>query len=89
MSIKAHQGQWYADRATRDTFCVINVDEMDGIIDVRDSYGDIDEFDFDEWASMDLEVCIAPTGWVIWSDDGEEEDTHPAEVGTPSDVGRR
>jgi hypothetical protein len=27
---------------------------------VRDDYGDIDEFDLDEWAGMDVEVCPAP-----------------------------
>ncbi|HEX7013321.1 MAG TPA: DUF6763 family protein [Steroidobacteraceae bacterium] len=62
-SIKAREGQWYADRMSHEMFCVISVDEADGWIDVRDRYGDIDEFALDEWEAMDLEVCAAPPEW--------------------------
>jgi hypothetical protein len=62
-SMKAREGQWYADRGTHDVFCVIAIDESDGLIDVRDRYGDIDEFDLDEWDAMDLELCAAPEEW--------------------------
>ncbi|MGH8189527.1 MAG: DUF6763 family protein [Steroidobacteraceae bacterium] len=61
--MKAFEGQWYADRSSNDVFCVIAVDDSDGWIDVRDLYGDIDEFDFDEWESMDLELCATPEEW--------------------------
>ena len=53
---KAREGQWYVDRAHHEFFLVIAIDESDGLIDVRDRYGDIDEFDLDEWDAMDL-VC--------------------------------
>ncbi|MGH8175931.1 MAG: DUF6763 family protein [Steroidobacter sp.] len=71
---KAREGQWYSDHATHDTFCVIGVDEEDGLIGVRDDHGDVDEFDFDEWELMDLHVCAAPNDWTLASDgaDGEE-----------------
>lgn len=62
-NLRAREGQWYADRATHDVFCVIAVDEDDGYVDVRDSYGDIDEFDLEEWRAMDLELCSAPKDW--------------------------
>jgi hypothetical protein len=65
--IKACEGQWYVDRAHHEFFLVIAIDESDGFIDVRDRYGDIDEFDFDEWDAMDLVLCSAPTEW--WQDD--------------------
>jgi hypothetical protein len=61
--IKAREGQWYVDRANHEFFLVIGIDESDGFIDVRDRYGDIDEFDLDEWDAMDLVVCSAPTEW--------------------------
>jgi hypothetical protein len=60
--VKAIEGQWYTDRATNDSFCVIAVDDSDGFIDVRDSYGDIDELDLAEWEAMDLVPCGAPAG---------------------------
>ena len=65
--IKAREGQWYADRANHEFFLVIAIDESDGLIDVRDRYGDIDEFDLDEWDAMDLALCSAPTEW--WQDE--------------------
>jgi hypothetical protein len=37
------------------------------VIDVRDRYGDIDEFDLDEWDAMNLVLCSAPTEW--WQED--------------------
>jgi hypothetical protein len=69
--IKAREGQWYVDRAHHEFFLVIAIDESDGLIDVRDRYGDIDEFDLDEWDAMDLMLCSAPTEW--GQDDTEEQ----------------
>lgn len=60
INAKAQEGQWYLQRWSRETFCVIGVDEDFRVIDVRDENGDIDEFAFDEWETMDLEVCDAP-----------------------------
>jgi hypothetical protein len=75
-SIKACEGQWYVDRAHHEFFLVIAIDESDGLIDVRDRYGDIDEFDLDEWEAMDLVICSAPATWdadeVAEDEDSEE-----------------
>jgi hypothetical protein len=70
--IKAREGQWYADRVHHEFFLVIAIDESDGLIDVRDRYGDIDEFDLDEWDAMDLVLCTAP-GHEDGDGDGEDE----------------
>jgi hypothetical protein len=71
--MKAREGQWYADRSSHDVFCVIAIDEFEGLIDVRDRYGDIDEFDLGEWERMDLQLCAAPEGWDFGLDDGPDE----------------
>jgi hypothetical protein len=60
--LKAQEGRWYLQRWSRETFCVIGVDEDFRVIDVRDANGDVDEFAFDEWEAMDLELCVAPPG---------------------------
>jgi Family of unknown function (DUF6763) len=73
-SIKAREGQWYADQAHHEFFLVIAIDESDGLIDVRDRYGDIDEFDLDEWDAMGLVLCPAPDE-TIGEWDSEDEDT--------------
>lgn len=62
-NIQAHEGRWYADCRSRETFCVIYVDQAHGVIDVRDYDGNVDELDFDEWESLDLELCTAPDVW--------------------------
>jgi hypothetical protein len=74
--IKACEGQWYTDRAHHDFFLVIAIDESDGLIDVRDRYGDIDEFDLDEWDAMDLVLCGAPAEWDPFAEDDEDSDAH-------------
>jgi hypothetical protein len=71
--IEARAGQWYADRTNHEFFLVIAVDESDGLIDVRDRWGDIDEFDFDEWESMHLVLCSAPAEWDGELDNDAEE----------------
>ena len=80
--IKACEGQWYADRANHEFFLVIAVDETDGLIDVRDRYGDIDEFDLDEWDAMDLVLCVAPDNDADrpsedWEDEEDEDEERP------------
>ena len=71
--IKAREGQWYVDQANHEFFLVIAIDHSDGFIDVRDRYGDIDEFDLDEWDAMDLVLCSAPTEW-------QDEESAPGEL---------
>lgn len=73
-NVKAREGQWYLHRVSRESFCVIYVDEAHRVIDVRDDSGDVDEFDFEEWATMDLELCVPPSGWMALEDEDEEED---------------
>ena len=56
-------GDWYLDRAKHDFLCVIGVHKDEGVVDIRDEYGDVDEIDFDEWESMDLVLCSSPVEW--------------------------
>lgn len=70
-SVKALEGQWYLDRLSQDKFCVIAVDDNEGLIDIRDRYGDVDEFDLEEWQAMDLEPCSAPPQWQRLKREGE------------------
>jgi hypothetical protein len=69
-------GQWYADRISHEFFLVIGFDESDGLVDVRDRYGDIDEFDLDEWDSMNLVLCAAPAAWQQGVEDADDADEH-------------
>lgn len=67
-------GDWYLDRDKHDFLCVIGVHSDEGIVDIRDEYGDIDEIDFDEWETMDLVLCMTPREWKDSDDDLDELD---------------
>ena len=56
-------GDWYLDRDKHDFLCVIGVHDDEGVVDVRDEYGDVDEIEFDEWETMDLVLCSTPRDW--------------------------
>lgn len=78
---KIREGQWYRHPVSRESFCVIGVDELLGVIDVRDENGDVDEFGFEEWADMNLEEGPPPVGWVEL--DVEEELEYEPEERSP------
>jgi hypothetical protein len=67
-------GDWYLDRDKHDFLCVIGVHTEEGVVDIRDEYGDVDEIDFDEWESMDLVLCSSPVDWKTGKEwEAEEE----------------
>lgn len=70
---KIREGQWYQHPVSRESFCVISVDELLGVIDVRDENGDVDEFGFEEWADMNLEESPPPVSWVELESDEEPD----------------
>lgn len=73
--IDVREGQWYVDRFHHEFFLVIAIDDSHGLIDVRDRYGDIDEFDLDEWDAMDLVLCVPPGEW---EEEDEADEERPA-----------
>lgn len=77
-------GDWYLDREHYDFVCVVDVDEDEGVIDVRDEYGQIDEIDFEEWANKDLVLCSNPRVWK----DAQQDDEDEEELRDPDDWDR-
>lgn len=66
-------GDWYLDRDQHDFLCVVGVHYDEGIVDIRDEYGDVDEIGFDEWEVMDLVLCSTPREWKSEADREAEE----------------
>ncbi len=64
-------GQWYEDLETEETFQVLAVDPDEELIRIQWPDREIQAIDLDQWNEMDLELAVAPEGWV---DDVEEED---------------
>jgi hypothetical protein len=56
-------GQWYEDLENEETFQVLRVDEDKETVEIQHLDGDIEEFDVDGWAELDLELTEEPEGW--------------------------
>jgi len=68
-------GQWYEDLENEETFQVLKVDEDREIVEIQHLDGDIEEFDVDGWAELDLELTEEPEGWSgSRAEKDEEED---------------
>ena len=55
--------QWYAHFDKGQRFYVIDVNEDKDIIEIQNFDGTIDEFDFDTWYDLDIDMCEAPENW--------------------------
>ena len=80
-------GQWYEDLDNEESFQVLSVDPDEEIIRIQWPDREIREIDLDQWNEMDLELAVAPEGWVDdvveddeeddeddWEDDEDEDD---------------
>jgi uncharacterized protein DUF6763 len=67
-------GLWYAHRDKGQLFQVVAVDEDEGVVEIQDFDGDVDEFDLDIWHSMPLLRAEAPEDSTGPVDDVAAED---------------
>jgi hypothetical protein len=73
-------GQWYEDLDTEETFQVLSVDPDEEIIRIQWPDREVQELDLDQWNEMDLELAIAPEGWVDDEDEADDEDEDDVEL---------
>lgn len=75
-------GSWYRREETDETFTVIGVDEDEGLIEIQQLDGEIEELDEAAWSEMELEVVDEPDEWrgeldgidEEYDEDDEEDD---------------
>jgi len=70
-------GQWYEDLDNEEAFQVLAVDPDEEIVRIQWPDREIREIDLDQWNEMDLELAVAPEGWVddvVADNEGEDED---------------
>jgi len=67
-------GLWYAHRDKGQIFQVVAIDEHDGVIEIQNFDGDVDELDFEAWRSMALEETEQPEDWTGSVDDLETDE---------------
>jgi len=66
--------QWYAHVDKGQRFYVTAIDELDHTIEAQHFDGDIEEFTFDEWRALEIELAEAPENWSGALDIGERDD---------------
>lgn len=76
--------QWYQHRDKGEPLHVVAVDRSTGLIEVQSFDGDLEEFDFDTWHDMDVELTEQPEDWTGPFDDIESDDLGDAEITTTS-----
>lgn len=66
--------QWYRHLDKGYQFQVVAVDEEERTVEIQHFDGDLEEFDFDTWAEMELELIEPPEDWTGGMDDIETDD---------------
>lgn len=73
-------GRWYRRLDDDELFKVVGIDEDDGLIEIRDTDGELEELDATEWVELDLELAEAPEDYVDPDEeDDEDEDLEDAD----------
>lgn len=79
-------GQWYAQPGRGRLLQVVAFDEDEGLVELQDFDGDIDEVDLDAWRDLQLERAEAPEDWTGPVDEVDAEDLgYTASEATPRD----
>ena len=73
-------GQWYHYPEKSQKFMVTAIEEDAGTVEIQYFDGTIDEFELDEWSSLQAETIAEPEDWTGPMDDIETDDLNP--VGT-------
>jgi hypothetical protein len=78
-------GNWYQSR-DRSKFEVITVDEDEGSIEIQYFDGELDEMDFDGWASLGPTSIAQPEDWSAPFGDMERDDLGYTDTNVPPEA---
>lgn len=68
------EGNWYNDLDKDQDFMVVDVNRLEGTIDIQNFDGDIVELEMEEWEEMDMEEIEPPEDWTGLLDEMESDD---------------
>ncbi len=82
MPIKAApvEGNWYEFVDEARSFFIVTIDEDEGIIEIQDYDGNIDEIELAMWNELDLEPIDPPEDWLGSLEDLESEEMEDYEA---------
>ena len=72
-NVKPKLAGWYADSITGDVFEVIAIDEESDTIEYQLMDGEIGEFDYATWNSLNLTKTEAPEDWSVEMDEAIDD----------------
>ena len=67
-------GNWYEHRDKGQKFCVVAVDEDEGVIEIQHFDGSIEEIERRNWYGLELDVIDEPENWSGALDISEPDD---------------
>lgn len=81
-------GRWYRRLDDEQMFKVVDIDEDDGMIEIKTVDGEVEELDSTEWIVLDLEMAEAPEDYIDPDeatdvDEPEEDEVVPDEDAKP------
>ena len=76
-------GQWYLRPESGQKFEVIDIDDGDGMIEIQDEEGTLDQIDSETWFAAPLEITVQPHSFSAAFDNLAEPDE--ADGGDPID----
>lgn len=62
-TIKPVEGRWYEEVEMGRVFQVISVDYEEGMIEIEDEEGEIEELTLEDWYDMDIEPASMDEDW--------------------------
>lgn len=73
-SFEPRIGQWYSHTDKGQRFFITAVDDKDTTVEIQHFDGDIEEFTFEEWGGLDIELSEPPESWSGPLDIAEQDD---------------
>ena len=67
-------GQWYAHFDKGQRFFVVEIEEVEGTVEIQHFDGNIEAISFDEWHDLDIELSEEPENWTGALDMAEDDD---------------
>lgn len=74
MNIEPIIGTWYQRADKGQEFEVVAFDDEDGVVEIQDSDGNLEEIDIDTWYTLELENIEAPVDYTGDTMDDDELD---------------
>lgn len=78
-------GNWYQHLDKGQKFIIVSVDEDNGLVEIQNFDGDVEEIDLDDWYESDIEPIETPEDWTGPIDDIERDDLGYTETDMETD----